>query len=322
MRKILVTGVAGFIGSSVADALISRGDFVVGVDNLNEYYDVNLKKARLEHFFKGKRNFKFIKADFSDLKSMKKIFKAYKFDSICHLGGQAGVRYSLENPYAYISSNVMGTTIIFELAKEYGVKNVVYASSSSIYGNNKKIPFSETDKVDMPISLYAATKRSDELIAYTYHHLYGIKMTGLRFFTVYGPWGRPDMALYIFTKKIIEGQPIDVFNNGKMKRDFTYIDDIRNGTIAAIDRQYDYEIFNLSYGKSQELMPFIKTIEKSLGKKAKINYTPIQPGDVPETFGDIEKSRKLLDYNPSVEIQEGVSNFVAWYKKYFNVEVK
>lgn len=319
MARILVTGVAGFIGSFVASALLKRGDEVIGIDNLNNYYDVNLKKARLKHFFMSNKRFTFYKVDFSDYKAMEKIFKRHKIDKICHLGAQAGVRYSLENPWAYIQSNINGALAIFELARHFGIKTVVYASSSSVYGGNKKMPFSVEDNVDTPISLYAATKRSDELIAYTYHHLFGIKMTGLRFFTVYGPWGRPDMALFLFTKAILKGKPIKVFNHGAMKRDFTFITDIVDGVLASLDKEYDYEILNLGNSNIVELMYFIKTLEKELGKKAKMKMMPMQAGDVPSTYSDIKKSTKLLGFKPKVKIEKGIHEFVEWYRWYYNV---
>lgn len=317
MKKILVTGAAGFIGSHVAKALLKRGDSVVGVDNLNDYYDVNLKKDRIEKFIGKEKNFVFVKADFSDYNSMEKIFKKYKFDVICHLGAQAGVRYSIENPFAYEKSNALGTLVMFELARRYNVPKVVFASSSSVYGNNKKTPFSVKDNVDLPISLYAATKKYNELQAHTYHHLYGIKMTGLRFFTVYGPWGRPDMALFKFTKKIMNGEPIEVYNNGDMKRDFTYIDDAVFGVIAAIDKNFEYKIFNLGNSDTVELKYFIECIEKQLGKKAKKKMLPMQMGDVKETFADIEESRKELGFKPKTKIEKGIKEFVKWYKEYY-----
>lgn len=317
MSKIIVTGVAGFIGSAVAKALLDKGNKVIGVDNLNDYYDVELKEARLDHFFKDNNNFEFHKVDFSDFSEMRKIFLENKIDKIIHLGAQAGVRYSLENPFAYLKSNIDGTIVIFELAKEFDVKNVVYASSSSVYGGNKKIPFSVKDDVNKPISLYAATKRSNELMAYTYHHLFGLHMVGLRFFTVYGPWGRPDMALFKFTKNIIEGKPIDVYNFGKMRRDFTFITDIVEGVLLAVDFDFEYEIFNLGNSNSVELDYFISLIEKELGKKAIKNLMEIQPGDVPETFADIGYTMEKLGWEPKVNIEYGIKKFVEWYRGFY-----
>ena len=311
--KVLVTGCAGFIGSYVAKALLERGDEVIGVDDLNDYYDPKLKKSRLKYFFEGEKAFKFYKLNFCDKEKVKDIFENNEIDKICHLGAQAGVRYSLENPYAYIKSNIEGTVVIFEMAKKYNIKKIVYASSSSVYGGNKKIPFSVEDSVDKPISLYAATKRSDELIAYTYHHLYGIKMGGLRFFTVYGPWGRPDMALFKFTKAISKGGKIDVYNHGEMKRDFTYITDIVAGVLNAIDTEYDFEIFNLGNNNPVELLYFIECIEKELGKKANKNMMPIQEGDVPITSADISKTKEILGWEPKIKIEEGIKKFVEWF---------
>ena len=319
MTKILVTGVAGFIGSFVADALLKRGDKVIGIDNINEYYDPSLKEARLKHFFNGNNNFTFYKIDFSDYEEMEKIFEKHKIDKICHLGAQAGVRYSLENPFVYLKSNINGTVVIFELARKFGIKTIIYASSSSVYGGNKKIPFSTEDRVDKPISIYAATKKADELIAHAYHHLYGIKMTGLRFFTVYGPWGRPDMALFKFTKNIIENKPIDVYNKGDMERDFTFVADIVSGVLSALDKEWDFEIFNLGNNKPVKLMEFIEVLESVLGKKAEKNLLPMQPGDVPTTFADISSAEKQLDYSPKTDLKEGIKAFVDWYKGYYDV---
>jgi UDP-glucuronate 4-epimerase len=317
MATILVTGMAGFIGSFVTRALLDRGDEVIGIDNMNDYYDPDLKEERLNVFFTENDNFRFYREDISDREAMEKIFDAHDIDKICHLGAQAGVRYSLEDPYVYLKSNIDGTLILFEMARNHNINVVVYASSSSVYGGNDKIPFSETDNVDRPISLYAATKRSNELMAYTYHHLFGIKMTGLRFFTVYGPWGRPDMAMFKFTKNIIEGQPIDVYNFGKMKRDFTFITDIVAGVLSALDQGYEFEIFNLGNNNPIELDYFIEVIEKELGVKAKKNLMEIQPGDVPMTYADIENSKLKLGYLPQVSIEAGVKEFVKWYKGYY-----
>ncbi len=314
MSNILLTGAAGFIGSWTAQALVRRGDKVIGVDNFNDYYDVKLKQARVKQFSKGA---KIRKADVADFKAMEKIFKSNKIDQVCHLAAQAGVGYSLKNPFAYETANNLGTLNLLELCRKYGVKSFIYASSSSVYGGNTKVPFSVEDNVDKPISLYAATKRYNELIAHTYHHLYGLHCTGLRFFTVYGPWGRPDMALFKFTKAILSGKPIDVYNNGRMKRDFTYISDIVAGVLAALDKNYAYELFNLGNSNTVELNYFIEVIEQALGKKAQRNNMPMQPGDVPATSADIKKSREKLGFNPKVNIEEGIKNFISWYKDYY-----
>jgi len=310
--NILITGGAGFIGFHVAKALLERGDNVTIIDNFNDYYDVKLKEARIKELG---NNIEIIKADISDHSIMNSIFKNHKFNKICHLAAQAGVRYSLENPLEYEKSNILGTLVMLEIARKHNVKDFVFASSSSVYGNNKKIPFSEDDNVDNPVSLYAATKKSDELLAYTYHHLYKINCTGLRFFTVYGPFGRPDMAYFKFTKAILEDKPIDVYNYGKMKRDFTYISDITDGILAAIDHPFPYEIINLGNNKPIELSYFIKCIENALKKKAKKNMMPMQPGDVKITYANIKKAEKLLNYKPKVKIEEGINRFVEWYKE-------
>jgi len=313
MTTYLVTGVAGFIGSHVAKRLLERGDVVIGIDNLNDYYDPALKRLRLKEVIPDAQSFEWHCIDFScfdDLLALPVV------DKICHLGAQAGVRYSLANPWAYTKSNVEGTMNIFEYARQFKISDIIYASSSSVYGGNKKVPFSVEDNVDQPVSLYAATKRSNELMAHTYHHLFGFNVTGLRFFTVYGPWGRPDMALFKFTNKIVQGKPIDVYNYGKMQRDFTYIDDIVDGVISALDHSYPYEIFNLGNSDSIELGYFIECLEKELGQEAEKNMMPIQPGDVPITFADIEYSRKKLDFDPKVKIEEGVHRFIEWYKEW------
>jgi len=315
-RTFLVTGAAGFIGSHVAQRLLERGDRVVGVDNLNPYYDVKLKKARLQILEKNE-DFKCYQEDIQDLKAMRKIFETHEPRVICNLAAQAGVRHSLKDPFSYQKSNIEGFLNLLELARAQGVENFVYASSSSVYGDNKKVPFSVEDRVDTPVSLYAATKKANELIAHAYSHLYGIPCTGLRYFTVYGPWGRPDMALFLFTDAILKGRPIDVYNYGKMRRDFTYIDDIADGTLKALDRAVPYDLFNLGNSNSVELMDFIGTLEKELGRKAEKNMMPIQPGDVPETSADIESSRAELGFNPGTSIEEGIRNFVAWYKEYY-----
>lgn len=312
---ILVTGIAGFIGSHIAKALIDQGDKVIGIDNFSSYYNPQLKEIRIKNFLAG-YDFELYRTDISEIENLKKIFAKNKIDKICHLAAQAGVRYSLENPNIYIQSNILGTHNLLELAKEYKIKAFIFASSSSVYGGNKKIPFTENDLVDQPISLYAATKRANELEAYTYHYLYQLNCWGLRFFTVYGPWGRPDMALFKFTKAILEDRPIDVYNQGQHRRDFTYIDDIIPGVLTAIDQCEGYKIFNLGNNQSVGLEDFIKIIEDNLGKKARKNYLPLQPGDVVETWADIEKARKVLGYNPRVDIREGVKKFIDWYKQY------
>ena len=313
--KYLVTGTAGFIGFYVSKKLITNGDEVIGIDNLNDYYDVNLKKSRLSQLQKFS-NFTFIKIDLMDRKEIKKLFYQEKFDRVIHLAAQAGVRYSLEHPFAYVDSNITGFLSILEGCRENKVNHLIYASSSSVYGLNSNMPFKISDNVDNPISLYAATKASNELIANTYSHLFGLNTTGLRYFTVYGPWGRPDMAMFKFTKNIIENSPITVYNEGKMKRDFTYIDDIIKGTKSAIIKNYQCEIFNLGNNKSEELLNMIKIIENVVGVKAKINFQPIPPGDVKETFADIDRSKELLGYIPTVNIDSGIINFINWYKEY------
>ena len=315
MMKVLVTGGAGFIGFHTTKALLERGDEVIIVDNFNDYYDVSFKENRINQI-KDNKNLKIYRIDISDYKEMEKIFQENKFDKICHLAAQAGVRYSLDHPFVYEKANLLGTLVLLELARHHKVKDFVFASSSSVYGGNKTIPFSETDNVDTPSSLYAATKKSDELMAYCYHHLYGINCTGLRFFTVYGPWGRPDMALFLFTKAILEEKPMDVFNYGKMKRDFTYIDDIVAGLLACLDKPFGYEIFNLGNNKTVELLYFIETIEKELGKKGEKNLLPMQAGDIAETFANIDKAKKMLGFNPKVSIEQGIKNFIQWYKEY------
>jgi len=315
---ILVTGIAGFIGSHVALALMARGENVIGVDNFNSYYNPKLKEARIKQFLAG-YNFKLYRLDLSDQPGLNKVFAENQIDKICHLAAQAGVRYSLEHPEVYIQSNIIGTHNLLELAKEYKVRDFIFASSSSVYGGNKKIPFAETDSVDSPVSLYAATKKANELQAYVYHHLYGLNCFGLRFFTVYGPWGRPDMALFKFTKSILADEPIEVYNQGQHRRDFTYIDDIVAGILAAIDRCSGYEIFNLGNNQPVELEYFIKVIEDTLGKKAKKQYLPLQPGDVVETYADIDKAKNLLGYQPQTKIEDGIKKFIDWYNNYQDI---
>ncbi|WP_456418757.1 NAD-dependent epimerase/dehydratase family protein [Methanocaldococcus infernus] len=312
-KTILVTGSAGFIGFHLSKYLLENYDVnVIGIDNLNNYYNPLLKEKRNE-ILKSYEDYSFIKLDFSDWDTLFKSLKDKEIDLIVHLGAQAGVRYSLRNPWAYIKSNDMGTLNIFELARRLDIEKVVYASSSSVYGGNKKIPFSEEDRVDKPISLYAATKRANELMSYTYHHLYGIKMIGLRFFTVYGEYGRPDMAFWKFTKNILLEKPIEVYNYGKMERDFTYISDVVDGIIKSIEKDFNYEIFNLGNDNPVNLEYAISLMEKYLGKKAIKDYKPIQPGDVERTWADLRKSRELLGYDPKVKIEEGLKRFCKWF---------
>jgi len=315
-RTTIVTGVAGFIGFHVANALLERGETVIGIDNLNPYYEVSLKEARLNQILPHAR-FAFYRDDICNLEILQEIFSHHPIERICHLAAQAGVRYSIQDPFIYEQSNVRGFLNLLETARKFPVANFVFASSSSVYGGNKKLPFSIGDPVDTPISLYAATKRSDELMAYTYSHLYGIPLTGLRYFTVYGPWGRPDMALFLFTKAILEGRPIDIYNFGNMKRDFTYIADIVEGTISALDNPFPYELFNLGNSNTVELMELISILEEVLGREAEKRFLPLQPGDVPETYADIEKTRQILGFNPNTPIRRGVEEFVKWYKGYY-----
>jgi UDP-glucuronate 4-epimerase len=314
---ILVTGAAGFIGFHVSKRLCSLGNEVVGIDNVNPYYDPSLKEARLRQL-EASKGFHFQKMDICDYNGLVSLVKKYPLSKICHLAAQAGVRYSIENPFAYQKSNNEGFLNLIEIARHNNVENFVYASSSSVYGGNTKLPFSETDRVDSPISLYAATKRANELTAYCYSHLYGLKCSGLRFFTVYGPWGRPDMALFLFTKAILDGRPIEVFNQGTMKRNFTYIDDVVEGVLLALAHPVPYEIYNIGNSRAEDLMDFIREIEKNLGKKAIINYMPMQAGDVPATVADIEKLSKL-GYCPKTNIDEGIRKFVEWYRGYYRV---
>jgi UDP-glucuronate 4-epimerase len=364
--KILITGTAGFIGYHLAKKLIERGDTVVGLDNINDYYDPSLKFARLAETGIGSeatqwntriqsskyQNYSFIRMNLEDGESLMKLFESEKFDKVCNLAAQAGVRYSLENPHAYINSNIIGFVNILEACRHYNIKHLTYASSSSVYGNNTKMPLSTTDFVDHPISLYAATKKSNELMAHTYSHLFKIPTTGLRFFTVYGPWGRPDMALFLFTKAIIENKPIKVFNNGDMVRDFTYIDDIVEGVVRVIDNPPStqthktnnstvkpsaktqkltnnteknqpfeeigtcYKIYNIGNSSPVPLMHFINAIEQALGKNAKKELLPIQPGDVPRTEADVSDLMADLGYKPDTPVEVGIGNFIEWYKEY------
>jgi len=311
--KILVTGAAGFIGYHLSKSLLDDDYEILGIDNLNDYYDPSLKCARLEQL-KPYQNFTFQKIDISDRESLTKAFTEFKPNKVVNLAAQAGVRYSIENPYAYMDANLVGYLNIIELCRHNDVEGLIYASSSSVYGGNKKIPLSVEDRVDNPISLYAASKKSNELIANSYSHLYGLRTTGLRYFTVYGPWGRPDMAMFIFTRKILAGEPIPVFNYGNMRRDFTYIDDIINGTRAAINKNYECEIFNLGNHKCEQLMDVIALIEQNLQKKAEINFLPIHPGDVKESFADIDKSVEMLGYMPKTNVDVGIRKFIDWYK--------
>ena len=316
---ILVTGSAGFIGFHLSKRLLETEHAVVGVDNLNPYYDVNLKRARLD-ILKSHENFSFYQLDIQDLQGLKDIFKERRVTKICNLAAQAGVRYSLEDPFSYQKSNIEGFLNLLELARKYKVSNFVYASSSSVYGKNRKSPYSVEDRVDNPISLYAATKKANELMAHAYSHLFEIPCTGLRYFTVYGPWGRPDMALFLFTDAILKKRPINVYNYGKMRRDFTYIDDIIDGTIRAIERPAPYEIFNLGNSDSVGLLDFIRVIEEELGQEAEKNMMPLQPGDVAETVADIRRSRELLGFNPRTPLREGIRKFISWYREYYGIK--
>jgi len=334
--KILVTGAAGFIGMHTSERLLARGDEVVGLDNLNDYYDPTLKEARLARLTPH-AGFRFVKMDVADRAGMERLFAEEKFDRVIHLAAQAGVRYSLQNPQAYIDSNVVGFMNILEGCRHAKVQHLVYASSSSVYGGNTKMPFSERDSVDHPVSIYAATKKANELMAHTYSHLYGLPTTGLRFFTVYGPWGRPDMALFLFTKAILDGRPIDVFNHGKMKRDFTFVDDIVEGVIRTLDRTaaadaaFDsdrpdpgrsnapYRVFNIGNHNPVQLMDFVAAIEDTLGVTAQKNFLPLQDGDVPATYADTEALNAWTGFAPATSVKDGVARFVAWYRDYYRV---
>tara|TARA_R110000851_G_scaffold56741_2_gene132404 strand:+ start:27886 stop:28851 length:966 start_codon:yes stop_codon:yes gene_type:complete len=318
--KYLVTGAAGFIGNFVAERLCIAGHQVMGLDNLNDYYDPNLKQARLDRI-KHFKEFTFVKMDLADRSGIANLFEKEKFDRVIHLAAQAGVRYSIENPMAYIDSNLVGFATILEGCRHNKVQHLVYASSSSVYGINEKIPFSTEDNVDHPASLYAATKKSNELMAHSYSHLYKLPTTGLRFFTVYGPWGRPDMAPFLFTDAILNDQEIKVFNHGKMKRDFTYIDDIVEGVIRiqdVIPGGSLYKIFNIGNNEPVELMSFIEAIEKATDKTAKKIYMPMQAGDVPTTFADIDSLTEEVGFNPGTNIEYGIEQFVTWFKAYYN----
>ena len=313
MKKFLVTGAAGFIGFHLSKSLIDDGFEVFGIDNLNDYYDPLLKKRRLK-VLQSMNRFHFEEMDICNKEELESAFDNFKPNKVVNLAAQAGVRYSIENPYAYLNSNLVGFINIIEMCRHKKVEGLIYASSSSVYGGNKKIPFSVEDRVDNPISLYAATKKSNELIANSYSHLYGLNTTGLRYFTVYGPWGRPDMAMYIFTKKIMNREPIPVFNNGNMKRDFTFIDDIIAGTRAAIDKNFQCEVFNLGNNSTEKLMDMINIIEKELNEKAIIDFKEMQPGDVKQSYADIDKSKEKLNYIPKISINEGIPKFISWYR--------
>jgi len=317
-QVVLVTGSSGFIGFSLSRKLLEEGRVVIGVDSMNSYYDVNLKNARLE-ILKAFDNFVFYEEDIQNMKALKDIFKEQKIDVICNLAAQAGVRYSLEDPFSYEKSNLEGFLNLLEIAREHEITNFVYASSSSVYGSNKKVPFSVDDRVDNPVSLYAATKKANELMAHAYSHLFNIPCTGLRYFTVYGPWGRPDMALFLFTDAILNNRPINVYNYGDMKRDFTYIDDIVAGTIAAIDKPAPYEVYNLGNSKTEQLMKLIEILERELGREAAKNMMPMQPGDVKQTSADIRKSRDNLGFDPKTPLEEGIKKFVEWYRPFYKV---
>jgi Nucleoside-diphosphate-sugar epimerases len=323
--KVLVTGAAGFIGFHTAKKLLARGDTVVAIDNLNEYYDVTLKRARLA-ILQEDPNFYFVHNDISNRSAVQNLYREHNdIDGIIHLAAQAGVRYSLIDPYAYVTANLVGNVTLMEEAKQLkNLKHFVYASSSSVYGANTKLPFAVEDRTDHPISLYAATKRADELIAHTYSHLFKMPSTGLRFFTVYGPWGRPDMAAFIFCQAILNGEEIEVYNNGDMLRNFTFIDDVVEGTIAALDHppqprpgEAPYALYNIGNHKTEQLMDFIHTLEELLGKTAKINFQPLQAGDVMKTYADINSAQRDFGFNPKTNIQDGLRQFVEWYKLYY-----
>ncbi|MGB0931476.1 MAG: NAD-dependent epimerase [Chitinophagales bacterium] len=349
--RILVTGTAGFIGYHLAKQLIARGDEVIGLDSINDYYDVNLKYNRLaetgiprgaiqyNRLVKSEKhpNYQFIQTNLEDKDKVAQFFEEQRFDKVCHLAAQAGVRYSLVNPHAYINSNIVGFVNVLEGCRHTKVQHLAYASSSSVYGLNEKMPFSTSDNIDHPISLYAATKKSNELMAHSYSHLFNLPTTGLRFFTVYGPWGRPDMALFLFTKAILEDEPINIFNHGNMKRDFTYIDDIVEGVIRVIDNppkgnpdwsamnpdpstaKSPYKVYNIGNSSPVALMDFIEAIEGALGKKAKKNFMEMQPGDVQATWADVEDLLQNFDYQPMTSVESGVNRFIDWYKMYYKV---
>ena len=330
--KILITGTAGFIGFHAANKFLEKGHSVIGIDNINDYYDVNLKFARLENAGISQsqieynkvvqstlyKNYRFIKLNLEDRENLEAIFKAEKIDAVLNLAAQAGVRYSIQNPYSYIQSNIVGFLNILECCRHYSIKHLVYASSSSVYGKNAKIPFSEDDRVDNPVSLYAATKKADELMAFTYTNLYGFNTTGLRFFTVYGPWGRPDMAPMLFANAIIKGEPIKVFNNGNLSRDFTFIDDIVEGVVRVVETEpsenAEAKLYNIGCGHPMQLMDFIHTLETTIGKKAEMNFLPMQQGDVYQTYADTTKLENDFGYKPKTLLKDGIERFVKWYK--------
>ena len=334
--RVLITGVAGFMGFHLAKRLLARGDQVLGLDNLNDYYDVTLKEARLAQL-KEQPGFRFYKMELADREGVPRLFKEHEPEVVVNLAAQAGVRYSQHNPHAYIESNLLGFTNILEGCRHFGVKHLVFASSSSVYGANTKMPFSVHDNVDHPVSLYGASKKANELMAHTYSHLYGLPATGLRFFTAYGPWGRPDMAYFVFTKAILEGRPIHVFNYGKMRRDFTYIDDIVEGVVRVVDRPAapnrtwsgdapdpgssgaPYKLYNIGNNQPVELMRFIEVLEDQLGVKAVKNMLPLQPGDVPETYADVDDLVRDVGFRPSTPIEVGIERFVTWYRSYYRV---
>ena len=334
--KVLVTGAAGFIGMHVSQLLLARGDEVVGLDNLNNYYDPKLKEDRLARLL-PRAGFRFVKLDVADREGVERLFRAERFDRVVHLAAQAGVRYSLVNPQAYIDSNVVGFTNILEGCRHHQVQHLVYASSSSVYGGNTGMPFSEHHNIDHPVSLYAATKKANELMAHTYSHLFGLPTTGLRFFTVYGPWGRPDMALFLFTKAMLANQPIKVFNHGKMVRDFTFVDDIAEGVVRTLDRTatadpaFDaaapdparsnapYRVFNIGNNDPIQLMEFIEAIEDAIGRPAQKEFLPLQDGDVPATYADVSELEAWTGFRPRTPVREGIARFVQWYRDYFKV---
>ena len=323
-QHVLLTGAAGFIGSHVAGRLLERGDRVMGLDNLSDYYDPALKQARLQRL-EGVANFRLVQLDLADRTGMAELFAAARFDSVIHLAAQAGVRYSITHPNAYFDSNLTGFGHVLEGCRAQGVAHLVYASSSSVYGGNTKMPFTESDAVDHPVSLYAATKKANELMAHTYSHLYGFPTTGLRFFTVYGPWGRPDMAYHLFTRAILAGEPISVFNHGDMRRDFTYIDDITEGVLRVLDKPATpervgaapYRVFNIGNSDPVQLLDFIRCLESALGKSAIKKLLPMQPGDVPATYANTRALREWVGFAPSTPLAEGIESFVRWYREYY-----
>jgi UDP-glucuronate 4-epimerase len=334
---VLVTGCAGFIGMHVSQALLARGDRVIGIDNLNNYYDVSLKQARLSNL-QSNQNFTFLQNDIRDQRSIEEMFRKYQPQKVVHLAAQAGVRFSVENPYSYVDNNLIGFINILEGCRHFSVKHLVYASSSSVYGGNTKIPFAESDRVDSPVSLYAATKKANELMAHTYSHLFGLPTTGLRFFTVYGPWGRPDMSPFLFADALLNNRPIKVFNHGKMMRDFTYIDDIYKGVIAVLDKPTlgndspdtevnqsgklslaPYAIFNIGNNAPVMLMDYIQTLASQLHCEPKLDFLPMQAGDVERTMADTSKLEKWVEFKPSTDLADGVSKFVTWYRDYYSI---